>query len=131
LLLLGWVSPAMLLAGSLLLATAGLAMLVLTHSPWLLLVCAAACGAGIGPIYPLVLTFALRLFRGRWMFVTAGLGAASLPWFTGMVSRSAGSLRIGLGIPLLMLFAMAAALTFGMRRPSGTKTATPPEVPGA
>jgi fucose permease len=82
-------------------------------------------------LIPLVLTFALRLFRGRWMFVTAGLGAASLPWFTGMVSRSAGSLRIGLGIPLLMLFAMAAALTFGMRRPSGTKTATPPEVPGA
>jgi fucose permease len=71
---------------------------------------------GIGPIYPLVLAFALRLFRGRWMFVVAGLGAAGLPWITGLVARSAGSLRLGLAIPLLMLLAMAAALALGMRR---------------
>jgi FHS family glucose/mannose:H+ symporter-like MFS transporter len=115
LLLLGWISPALLLSGSLLLAIAGLALLLLTHTPWLLLVCAAACGAGIGPIYPLVLSFALRLFRGRWMFVSAGLGAAGLPWITGIVSRSAGSLRIGLAVPLMVLLAMAFALAAGLR----------------
>jgi FHS family glucose/mannose:H+ symporter-like MFS transporter len=115
-LLLGRIRPATLLAASLGLAVVSACLLLLTHSPWALLVCAAACGTGIGPIYPLVLAFALRLFRGRWMFVAAGLGAASLPWITGLVSRSAASLRLGLAIPLLVLFAMAAALALSMRR---------------
>ncbi len=115
-LLLGPVAPAVLLPASVALAVVSACLLLLAHAPWVLLVCAAACGAGIGPIYPLVLAFALRLFRGRWMFVAAGLGAAGLPWLTGLVSRGAGSLRVALGMPLLMLVAMAVALALGLRR---------------
>jgi FHS family glucose/mannose:H+ symporter-like MFS transporter len=115
-LLLGVVSPAVLLGGSLGLAVLSVGLLLVAHTAWMLPVCAAACGAGIGPIYPLVLAFALRLFRGRWMFVLAGLGAASMPWVTGMVSRGAGSLRTGLGVPLAVLVVMGLALAAGLGR---------------
>jgi fucose permease len=38
---------------------------------------------------------------GSVMFALAALGPAALPWLVGMVSQSAGSLRVGLLVPFV------------------------------
>ena len=59
-------------------------------------------GLAIGPMYPLLLTIALRQGEaGNVVFVMAGCGASLLPLLTGLVSKWSGSLRIGLGVPLV------------------------------
>jgi fucose permease len=65
-------------------------------------------GLGVGPMYPLLLALALRHGEGRnVIFVTAGAGASLLPLLTGLVSGWTGSLRAGLGVPLLGALTMA------------------------
>jgi FHS family glucose/mannose:H+ symporter-like MFS transporter len=65
-------------------------------------------GLGVGPMYPLLLALALRRGEGgNAIFVLAGAGASLLPLFTGLVSGWTGSLRAGLGVPLLGAFVMA------------------------
>jgi MFS transporter, FHS family, glucose/mannose:H+ symporter len=65
-------------------------------------------GVGVGPMYPLLLALALRHGEGRnVIFVAAGAGASLLPLFTGVVSGWTGSLRAGLGVPLLGALTMA------------------------
>jgi fucose permease len=59
-------------------------------------------------MYPLLLALALRHGEGRnLIFVIAGAGASFLPLLTGLVSGWAGSLRAGLGVPLLGALTMA------------------------
>jgi fucose permease len=65
-------------------------------------------GLGIGPMYPLLLALALRHGEGRnVIFVIAGAGASLLPLITGLFSGWTGSLRAGLGVPLLGALTMA------------------------
>jgi len=48
-----------------------------------------------------------------WVFAVAGFGGAVLSWLTGIVSTSAGSLRIGLLVPAgaaLLLLLLASRL---------------------
>ena len=122
-LLLGPVTPFSLLAGSLVLAALASLLLLCAGSAQFLLPLAVVCGAAIGPLYPLALSFALRSFRGRWPFVLAGLGAAITPWIVGLITGPIGGLmrghadplRAGLLFPLALLVAMAAALFAGRR----------------
>jgi fucose permease len=59
-------------------------------------------------MYPLLLALALRRGEGgNAIFVLAGAGASLLPLLTGLVSGWTGSLRAGLGVPLLGAFVMA------------------------
>ena len=58
-------------------------------------------GFAIGPCYPLLLAWALRFQRAGSIFFIAGVGAASLPWFMGILSDRTGSLRIGFIVPIL------------------------------
>jgi fucose permease len=59
-------------------------------------------GLAIGPMYPLLLSLALRRGEaGNMVFVAAGCGASLLPLLTGLVSGWTGSLRAGLGVPLV------------------------------
>ena len=59
-------------------------------------------------MYPLLLALALRHVETRnVIFVIAGAGASLLPLITGLVSGWTGSLRAGLGVPLLGALTMA------------------------
>jgi fucose permease len=66
-------------------------------------------GFGVGPIYPLLLAWALRFRRSGFIFFMAGVGSAMLPWLTGVVSERWHSLRIGLVVPLTASAVMLCA----------------------
>jgi MFS family permease len=87
--------------------------------PRLILVAAAAAGASIGPLYPLLLSYLLEISPWGWFFAVGGMGAALFPWITGLVSAHSHSLRYGLVVPCLAGLAMAAvnALMFGLAQP--------------
>lgn len=93
-------------------AIAGLALSTLTLFPTRLVLPAAGlfCGFGLGPLYPYVLSVALPRYRSLGVFVSAGLGAATVPWITGALSTAYGSLRIGLlaSIGAFLLLAASA-----------------------
>jgi fucose permease len=66
-------------------------------------------GFGLGPVFPLLLTIALQYSENTAIFFMAGLGSAFFPWLTGVVSSAAGSLLVGLLVPLgaaLLLLAL-------------------------
>jgi fucose permease len=67
---------------------------------------AAVLGLAAGPVYPVLLSLALRWKEDAGVFVVAGLGSAGLPLATGAVSAGMHSLRWGLGVPLATAAAM-------------------------
>jgi MFS transporter, FHS family, glucose/mannose:H+ symporter len=75
--------------------------------PWLILVAAGAAGTFVGPLYPLSLSYLLELSPWGWFFAFGGMGAAVIPWMTGLVSAHFHSLRYGLVVPCLVGLAMA------------------------
>ena len=86
--------------GSVALMTAAATLLIASEREDVLLVAAFCLGFGIGPTYPLLLGWALRLQPGGTIFFVAGVGSACLPWATGAISTQQGSLRLGLTVPL-------------------------------
>jgi fucose permease len=76
-------------------------MLVATELGWAVLAAAFCLGFGIGPTYPLLLSWALRFQRGGAIFFLAGVGSACLPWLTGLISAQHRSLRVGLAVPMV------------------------------
>lgn len=99
---------------SLLLMTVASVLLIAGGSAWMVLLAAFCLGCGIGPTYPLLLDWALHFDRGGAIFFLAGLGSACLPWLTGAISASRGSLRVGLAVPMVGTMAMLAV---AMMRP--------------
>ncbi len=97
-------------------AATGLALALLTLLPSRIVLPAAGllCGFGLGPLYPYVLSVALPRFRSTAVFVSAGIGAATVPWFTGILSNRYGSLRLGL-LACLASFLVLAATAFHLR----------------
>lgn len=73
---------------------------IATHGGALLLLAAFLLGFGIGPTYPLLLAAVARLQQDPAIFFLAGVGAATLPWLTGIVSAHSASLRAGFIVPL-------------------------------
>jgi MFS transporter, FHS family, glucose/mannose:H+ symporter len=92
--------------GSLLLMAGASILLIVSGSGLLLLIAAFCLGFGIGPVYPLLLAWALRFQRGGAIFFLAGVGSACLPWLTGLVSAERGSLRVGLAVPMIATMVM-------------------------
>ena len=89
------------------LMSAGLLLLLIGHGELWMLGGAALLGFGIGPIYPLLVALVLRHGEaGNIVFLAGGIGASSLPLLTGLVSGRAGSLAIGLTVPLAASVAM-------------------------
>ena len=85
----------------------GASVLLISGGSGLLILVAAFClGFGIGPTYPLLLTWALRFQRNGAIFFLAGVGSACLPWVTGFVSAQQHSLRMGLAVPMIASLAM-------------------------
>jgi len=88
---------------------AALASLILFHAAPTMLAAAFVIGFAAGPMYPLLLALVLEHNSGPAVFVLAGLGSAALPFLTGALSTSAGSLRTGLLVPTAAALAMLIA----------------------
>lgn len=100
------------LLASLMVALAAVALLMLPHTSAVVLGAVALAGAGFGPVFPLGVSRMLaRVSDHRptgWVFAMCASGGAVLPWLTGMVSTSSGSLREGFAIPVASLAVILA-----------------------
>jgi len=63
----------------------------------------------------LLLSFILRRSSRGWMFAIPGIGAALLPWITGLFSAHFGSLHYGLIAPCAAAVLMVALSFTGLR----------------
>jgi MFS transporter, FHS family, glucose/mannose:H+ symporter len=89
------------------LMSAALGILLISTGGASMLAGALLMGLAVGPMYPLLLALALRHGEAsNIVFVVAGCGSSLLPLLTGMVSKWSGSLRIGLGVPLVAAVVM-------------------------
>jgi fucose permease len=114
--LLRWVAEGRLLAWSLILASAGVAVLLAATSAGVLVLAVSLGGLGLATVFPTTLALFTREF-GRAaarlagpVFALAGLGGASLPPLVGIISTQFESLKVGLGVPLLGCLAMLMLL---------------------
>ncbi len=90
------------------LIAAGLSMCILITSPeWQWIITAGlVVGLGLAAVFPITVALLSRFqhtqtARAGPMFALAGLGGATMPWLTGVVSTWTGSLKTGLLVPLL------------------------------
>ena len=105
-------SDRVVLLSSLVLAVVAVSLLMLPHTPTVVLIAVAAAGAGFGPVFPLGVSRMLaRVSDHRptgWVFAMCAGGGAVLPWLTGLVSTGSGSLRVGFAIPVAALAVILA-----------------------
>ncbi len=80
--------------------------LLLPFQSALLLSSSFALGFGLGPLYPEMLAHVLSFRHTSLVFFLAGLASAFMPWATGVLSTTTGSLRLGLLVPALGAVAM-------------------------
>ena len=89
-----------------LLAAAGELLFLSAHSPSALFTGAFLAGLGLSSLFPIYIAWLSKWFGtrarkvGGVMFALAALGSAFVPPLVGLVSRYAGSLRVGLLVPL-------------------------------
>jgi FHS family glucose/mannose:H+ symporter-like MFS transporter len=108
----------------LLLAAIGEFVFLAGHSPLTLFGGALLAGLGLSSIFPILIAWLSKWYGtrarkvGGIMFALAALGSALMPPLVGVVSRYAGSLRIGLLVPLAGCALMLTVI--GLLRP-GTR----------
>jgi fucose permease len=115
-LLLGrWVAPVVLRTvdeirlaqAGLIVACAGMAGLVLSHSLAAVVASTSLAGLGLASVYPITISLLSREFGpsasrvGSLMFTMANLGGSCMPWLVGASSTQLGTLKAGLAVPLL------------------------------
>jgi fucose permease len=122
----------MLAASGLILAVAGICLLLQAKTFASIAVSVTAAGLGLAAIYPILVAWLVKAFGersrsvGAIMFALAGMGGALMPWLVGLVSTGTGSLRAGLFVPLagcLAMFALVAMMLeplFSDSRPRST-----------
>jgi len=110
-----WLSPALLrildeirlVRAGLLLALAGIAGLMLSRYLVGIVLSACIAGLGLSCVYPITIALLAHEFGpgstklGSVMFVLSNIGGGLLPWFVGVASNRAGTIRTGLAIPLV------------------------------
>jgi len=108
--------------GGILLAAAGEVLFLMAHSPTALFVGAFFAGLGCSSLFPIYIAWLSKWFGARArkvggvMFGLGALGSWLMPPLVGVVSRFAGSLRIGLLVPLVGCAIMLTAVL--LLRPS-------------
>ena len=93
----------------------GSVAILLLHTPWLLGLAVVGTAFVIGPVYPLLLTEAIKLPRRGLVFLCAAVGSALFPWLIGRSAMVSHSLRTALALPVagcLLLFLLAAFRSF-------------------
>jgi fucose permease len=94
------------------LACAGMAGLIFSHSVRGVVVSVSLTGLGLAAVYPITISLLAREFGprashiGSLTFTLANFGGASLPWLVGYISDRLGRLNAGLAVPLLAGMAM-------------------------
>ncbi|HEY3704905.1 MAG TPA: MFS transporter [Terracidiphilus sp.] len=77
-------------------------------------------GAALAPVFPLMLarffTRARNASDSRWVLSICGFGGSVLPWLTGWISASSGSLRVGLATVPAALVSILLLLPLTQRR---------------
>jgi fucose permease len=102
--------------GGILLAAAGELLFLTAHSAAALFVGAFFAGLGCASLFPIYIAWLSKWFGARArkvggvMFALGAAGSALMPPLVGVVSRLAGSLRIGLLVPLVGCAVMLAAV---------------------
>ena len=110
-------------AFSLLIMLGGFALFLLAHSSLQVLLGAGVTGLGLAPLFPIILSFAspalLACRNSGWVFSSAGLGGALIPWLTGQASARSGSLRAAFIVPASAAVLIVALSLIGLgKRPS-------------
>jgi fucose permease len=101
-----------LLASGLMLAAAGICLLLEARTFESVAICVTAAGLGLAGTYPILVAWLVKAFGersrriGAIMFALAGMGGATMPWLVGLMSTTMGSLRAGLIVPLAGCAAM-------------------------
>jgi fucose permease len=104
------------LASGLILAAAGICLLLRARTFASVAVSVSAAGLGLAAIYPILVAWLVKAFGersrriGAIMFALAGMGGAVMPWLVGLASTGTGSLRAGLLVPLAGCLAMLALI---------------------
>jgi MFS transporter, FHS family, glucose/mannose:H+ symporter len=99
-------SEAALVLISLLVAGAGLVVILVTSSLMIVSSGAGLAGLGLATVFPTTFAIFTRQFGRQaskltgWVFALGGMGGALIPWLVGLTSAWFGDLRIGLLIPL-------------------------------
>lgn len=124
----------------LLLATAGVAMLVVSRTDKAVFIAAILAGCGLAPVYPIAIALLSHRFGAASprvapvLFGLASVGGATLPLTVGAVSTHFGDLRAGLSIPLvttvlmLVLYACLSRTGAAGEQQSAVAPALPSEV---
>jgi len=90
-----------------LLAAAGMAGSLFSHSALTIAGSACIAGMGLSSVYPITIALLAREFGvgasrvASVMFTVANLGGSALPWLVGVSSGRFGSLRVGMAVPLI------------------------------
>lgn len=106
-LLLRTIDEVKLVQAGLLMASAGMAVLVLSHGLPGVVTSACLAGLGLSSVYPITIALLSREFGasasrvGSLMFTMANLGGSSMPWLVGVSSNQLGTLKAGLAVPLI------------------------------
>jgi len=88
---------------SLAVALGGMLLYLFSYSSVQILLAAAVTALGLAPIFPLIVSRAsdslLACRNSGWVFSSASLGGALVPWLTGKTSARFGSLRVAFLVP--------------------------------
>jgi len=88
---------------SLAITLGGISLYLFSHSSLQVLLAACVTALGLAAIFPLMLSFAsdsmLASRNSGWVFSSASLGGALVPWLTGQASAGFGSLRAAFLVP--------------------------------
>ena len=106
------ISERKIVLGTLSLAAAGTAFLILSTTLSAAIVGVFFAGLGCASIYPIYIAWLARWYGvrakriGGFLFALASLGGSVGPWLVGTVSKNSGSLRVGLLVPLVSAITM-------------------------
>jgi fucose permease len=108
------------LSSSILVAALAAATLILLPGPVERGISMLILGAALAPVFPLMLARFFARARNasdsRWVLSICGFGGSVLPWLTGWISASSGSLRIGLATVPIALVSILLLLPFTIVR---------------
>ncbi len=108
--------------GALSLAAAATALLIASRSLPVATVAVFLAGLGCASVYPIYIAWLSKWYGARAkqiggvLFACASLGGAVGPWLVGFVSKHAGSLRVGLLVPLASAITMICLVLLLRRR---------------
>jgi fucose permease len=121
---------------SLVIMLGGFSLFLLARSSLQVLLGASFTGLGLAPLFPIILFFAspalLACRNSGWVFSSAGLGGALLPWLTGQISAKFGSLRTAFMVPAVasVLIVALSLAWLGRNSHAGQPLPAFPDGPG-